>query len=98
MFYDRRTSSIELSDRLGLWWSGSRFTTYASGQKSTHARNGVRLGKGRWRIQTILELNHSKKQLRSEEHTSELQSRGHLVCRLLLEKKKNTNGTSHVRT
>src|SRR5690625_6291853 len=26
---------------------------------------------------------------RSEEHTSELQSRGHLVCRLLLAKKKN---------
>src|SRR5690625_1451368 len=29
--------------------------------------------------------------LRSEEHTSELQSRGHLVCRLLLEKKKQNN-------
>src|SRR5690554_7171697 len=28
---------------------------------------------------------------RSEEHTSELQSRPHLVCRLLLEKKKNKN-------
>src|SRR5690625_7114718 len=28
---------------------------------------------------------------RSEEHTSELQSRGHLVCRLLLEKKKSKN-------
>src|SRR5258707_7228200 len=28
--------------------------------------------------------------LRSEEHTSELQSRQYLVCRLLLEKKKNT--------
>src|SRR3989442_5615101 len=28
---------------------------------------------------------------RSEEHTSELQSRPHLVCRLLLEKKKKTN-------
>src|SRR5437870_11031277 len=27
---------------------------------------------------------------RSEEHTSELQSRGHLVCRLLLEKKNHT--------
>ena len=27
---------------------------------------------------------------RSEEHTSELQSPGHLVCRLLLEKKKST--------
>src|SRR2546422_3463641 len=30
------------------------------------------------------------KYVRSEEHTSELQSRLHLVCRLLLEKKKNT--------
>src|SRR5690625_5786552 len=28
--------------------------------------------------------------MRSEEHTSELQSRGQLVCRLLLEKKKKT--------
>src|SRR5437870_13487073 len=36
---------------------------------------------------------------RSEEHTSELQSRGHLVCRLLLEKKKKdvdaSNYASH---
>src|SRR2546422_5993227 len=31
---------------------------------------------------------------RSEEHTSELQSRLHLVCRLLLEKKKNDNPES----
>src|SRR5437870_10093425 len=30
--------------------------------------------------------------IRSEEHTSELQSRGHLVCRLLLEKKKTGTG------
>src|SRR5699024_12055063 len=37
---------------------------------------------------------------RSEEHTSELQSRFDLVCRLLLEKKKNTNNEEfkHVRT
>src|SRR5690606_41974947 len=33
--------------------------------------------------------------LRSEEHTSELQSRENLVCRLLLEKKKTTNKVSH---
>src|SRR5439155_13702670 len=32
---------------------------------------------------------------RSEEHTSELQSRGHLVCRLLLEKKKNKIQKNH---
>src|SRR5436305_13300532 len=35
---------------------------------------------GRWR---------ARADGRSEEHTSELQSRPHLVCRLLLEKKKN---------
>src|SRR2546422_5615823 len=33
--------------------------------------------------------------LRSEEHTSELQSRLHLVCRLLLEKKKKSNNKYH---
>src|SRR3712207_8336532 len=31
---------------------------------------------------------------RSEEHTSELQSRQYLVCRLLLEKKQNTHSTN----
>src|SRR5436305_6042896 len=34
---------------------------------------------------------------RSEEHTSELQSRPHLVCRLLLEKKKNKQNTKQKR-
>src|SRR5690554_7521387 len=33
-------------------------------------------------------VGHARHHLRSEEHTSELQSRPHLVCRLLLEKKK----------
>src|SRR5437870_11426562 len=32
----------------------------------------------------------------SEEHTSELQSRGHLVCRLLLEKKKKKYCTTYI--
>src|SRR6266498_5199083 len=35
-----------------------------------------------------LSENHAPEYTRSEEHTSELQSRPHLVCRLLLEKKK----------
>src|SRR5439155_19559623 len=36
------------------------------------------------------DVQHARRghRARSEEHTSELQSRGHLVCRLLLEKKK----------
>src|SRR2546429_6888528 len=43
---------------------------------------------------------HLREISRSEEHTSELQSRLHLVCRLLLEKKKQTQSHSeqHART
>src|SRR5690625_5472549 len=46
------------------------------------------------------EIKHRKENERSEEHTSELQSRGHLVCRLLLEKKKVVinDTTSHTVT
>src|SRR5690625_424023 len=36
----------------------------------------------------VMRLTDLQNDKRSEEHTSELQSRGHLVCRLLLEKKK----------
>src|SRR3712207_6973803 len=36
--------------------------------------------------------------LRSEEHTSELQSRQYLVCRLLLEKKKKIKSTHYILT
>src|SRR5690625_5362324 len=46
---------------------------------------------GNSEIDDLRTLNNITNQLnedRSEEHTSELQSRGHLVCRLLLEKKK----------
>src|SRR2546422_6881469 len=35
-------------------------------------------------------------EMRSEEHTSELQSRLHLVCRLLLEKKKKRTDKAHI--
>src|SRR3989449_7838639 len=41
---------------------------------------------------------HSATSLRSEEHTSELQSRLHLVCRLLLEKKKENKDRSRTTT
>src|SRR2546429_7117071 len=44
-----------------------------------------------------IRYNFSRTKTRSEEHTSELQSRLHLVCRLLLEKKKNAlNRTLYV--
>src|SRR5438552_17674966 len=41
-----------------------------------------------------LETDVVSKEMRSEEHTSELQSPDHLVCRLLLEKKKKTKTTN----
>src|SRR3712207_7463463 len=43
----------------------------------------------RWET-TLLDLGAGPGEGRSEEHTSELQSRQYLVCRLLLEKKKKT--------
>src|SRR5438105_12718185 len=56
--------------------------------RSLDIPGGDVLGKGQRRRAAGLEL----KLQRSEEHTSELQSRVDLVCRLLLEKKKKKNG------
>src|SRR5690625_5920599 len=42
-------------------------------------------------IAAVFILGIFNRRTRSEEHTSELQSRGHLVCRLLLEKKKKSD-------
>src|SRR2546429_3238245 len=46
----------------------------------------------------VLPLGLARQERRSEEHTSELQSRLHLVCRLLLEKKKKTTPRTGVRS
>src|SRR3712207_8895372 len=51
----------------------------------------VTLGALQRRIQHV--VDQGRLSGRSEEHTSELQSRQYLVCRLLLEKKKNTQST-----
>src|SRR5687768_18010282 len=45
---------------------------------------------------TVLNLMSPSRDRRSEEHTSELQSRLHLVCRLLLEKKKKKKKKQHI--
>src|SRR2546429_4575981 len=56
-----------------------RFRNFAGGLSQERKEPDRRVG-----------LIHASVILRSEEHTSELQSRLHLVCRLLLEKKKRT--------
>src|SRR5262245_64314885 len=48
------------------------------------------IARGHWCSSARGELAASTRDARSEEHTSELQSLRHLVCRLLLEKKKKT--------
>src|SRR3712207_8492673 len=45
-------------------------------------------------VTSILQLRAAETDPRSEEHTSELQSRQYLVCRLLLEKKKKQHCTT----
>src|SRR2546422_7574412 len=56
--------------------------------RSGSARTGVAVSDPTGTVARPLEIVEPV--LRSEEHTSELQSRLHLVCRLLLEKKKRT--------
>src|SRR5690625_6482625 len=59
----------------------------------TIRRGGAVIGLERIAVMAALNLSHELLR-RSEEHTSELQSRGHLVCRLLLEKKKKQKDTT----
>src|SRR6266853_6217031 len=51
---------------------------------------GLAVGYGLGLVPALVRWNQ-----RSEEHTSELQSQSNLVCRLLLEKKKNQNKSKH---
>src|SRR5690625_7118740 len=64
----------------------SRFTDFltSDGEKPWREREAEFQASERSRQELMEEFERA----RSEEHTSELQSRGHLVCRLLLEKKK----------
>src|SRR5205814_9387565 len=62
--------------------------TYASGVWFAPNRSAILLPSS-LRIANVRCLKMTVTRLRSEEHTSELQSLRHLVCRLLLEKKKN---------
>src|SRR5438552_14933765 len=56
-------------------------------QWNTIAENTV-VGSGAFQAEGFIYMGYVSSAMRSEEHTSELQSPDHLVCRLLLEKKK----------
>src|SRR2546430_11307768 len=69
--------------------------------RSLQQRLCAGLGPGDWQIENqAVEPIRYRTELggvRSEEHTSELQSQSNLVCRLLLEKKKTKGGASRRR-
>src|SRR5690625_6744232 len=104
-FPDGNTLVMEKEDRVAAHQTGHNSGVIHSGiyyrPGSYRARNCV---DGRHQLVSFSEENgvkyemcgkvivaaNEEEMIRSEEHTSELQSRGHLVCRLLLEKKKTT--------
>src|SRR5207244_13354146 len=72
----RKTCSHSGCTRRSSWADTRTFRSSAA-----YGRRTARRSSGRW-----------KSERRSEEHTSELQSPDHLVCRLLLEKKNEDKG------
>src|SRR5207253_4571589 len=65
-----------------------RLRTLSAPSRPTTASSAETSSSRRALTESALAERMIQPNVRSEEHTSELQSRGHLVCRLLLEKKK----------
>src|SRR2546429_9879452 len=70
------------------------YTTLFRSRRSASSRSGSTSRNACWHRCGSGGAYRKRKRPRSEEHTSELQSRLHLVCRLLLEKKKIKYGIS----
>src|SRR5207253_10048925 len=83
-----RSPPLSLHDALPISWSRGRATRARpnAAALATSADHGCQGTACRTKVTTANAAQPVAS--RSEEHTSELQSRGHLVCRLLLEKKK----------
>src|SRR5690606_41833781 len=98
-FNDTATTEIytlSLHDALPIWWwkpaltwPGTRIARPSCASFPTNLSSRCALP---WRAAPS---SRKPKCTRSEEHTSELQSRENLVCRLLLEKKKKKNEHTH---
>src|SRR5690348_17898935 len=69
---------------------GSSLSTFSALVPGATASMSLRPMVWIWRVSPVATTDTAVSAMRSEEHTSELQSPVHLVCRLLLEKKKET--------
>src|SRR5258707_4108750 len=73
--------------RLGeLYWEESKFFFFEANRKDDEVIRAINRGDQAAQERAKAEKEHLLAKSRSEEHTSELQSRQYLVCRLLLEK------------
>src|SRR3712207_8250782 len=85
LFRSRLNSSAELNSAVRKERSTSSTTRMPAIQAPTHTTFTSSCSTAWWAEYVSW---HTAARMRSEEHTSELQSRQYLVCRLLLEKKK----------
>src|SRR2546427_8623789 len=84
---------LDVTEKQLDYWEHLRFVSprKAAGEKAEKSYDFRDLLSLRTAKQ-LIEQGVPANRLRSEEHTSELQSQSNLVCRLLLEKKKNVEG------
>src|SRR5690242_20837160 len=85
--------TLSLHDALPIWQSDRRQATRLQGGEQPRRRPDFRSRKAVRPLRGLIRdlLLGTLRLQRSEEHTSELQSHVNLVCRLLLEKKKQNN-------
>src|SRR5207302_1130403 len=94
--FSKRTSWPTLGGRETCCWSASQRSSFARvALRGTEPLRKFRRPFGLMEIAAAARRNDIRAVSRSEEHTSELQSRENLVCRLLLEKKKKENTSTH---
>src|SRR5690554_7348314 len=89
LFPTRRSSDLSWSKIIFNWVVLVRFVHMLLAAYLTSAFCVA--ATGAWYLLRSIHLTEARV-MRSEEHTSELQSRPHLVCRLLLEKKNEPSG------
>src|SRR3712207_8610020 len=93
-FNDTATTEIytlSLHDALPISTRPTPASPRAAPAAPARSRSSTARCAGRWSSTASTTARVSRTTPRSEEHTSELQSRQYLVCRLLLEKKKKTH-------
>src|SRR5438067_9277764 len=90
------SSTITCWKRRSSAASFSRYLRYSSSVVAPTQCSSPRASIGFSRLPASMEPSVFPAPTRSEEHTSELQSRFDLVCRLLLEKKKKTNNHTYL--